>query len=195
MKHLNVIITLSVCLALISCEYPAATEPAKADYIHAGDSVINATFDTLRSALSVAIRKRGIAGAVAFCNEKAYPVTSTYASGNIIVKRVAEKYRNPQNAPDSTDALQWRKFALSKASGEILQPALVEEKNTVHYYKPIMLQPMCVACHGGKNTDILPPVLYTIDSLYPYDRATGFVPGDLRGMWKISFARNAGPIR
>ena len=195
MKRLNIIIALSVCLALISCGDPAATEPAKADYIHAGDSVINATFDTLRSALSAAIRERGIAGAVAFCNEKAYPVTSTYASGNIIVKRVAEKYRNPQNAPDSTDALQWRKFARSKASGEILQPALVEEKNTVHYYKPIMLQPMCVACHGGKNTDILPPVLSTIDSLYPSDRATGFVPGDLRGMWKISFVRNAGPIR
>ena len=195
MKHLNIAITLSVCLALISCGDPAAIEPAKADHIHAGDSVINATFDTLRSALSAAIHERGIAGAVAFCNEKAYPVTSTYASGNIIVKRVAEKYRNPQNAPDSTDALQWRKFARSKASGEILQPALVEEKNTVHYYKPIMLQPMCVACHGGKNTDILPPVLSTIDSLYPSDRATGFVPGDLRGMWKISFVRNAGPIR
>ncbi|HRP55535.1 DUF3365 domain-containing protein [Agriterribacter sp.] len=194
MKNLNILIALAVHLILASCGEPAATEPAKTDYTHTGDSVINATFDALRNALTAAMRDKGAAGAVAFCNEKAYAITSTYASGNIIINRVAEKYRNPQNAPDSADALQWQRFASAKANGEPLQPALVEEKNIVHYYKPILLQPACAACHGVKNKDILPLVLSTIDSLYPHDRATGFAPGDLRGMWKVSFVRNAGRI-
>lgn len=189
MKKLHILIALPIYLALASCGEPAATKPAKTDYAHTGDSLINATFDTLRNALTAAMHDKGAAGAVAFCNEKAYPITSTYASGNIIIKRVAEKYRNPQNAPDSTDALQWRKFASAKVNGETLQPALVEEKNITHYYKPILLQPMCSSCHGKKNKDILPPVLSTIDSLYPNDLATGFAPGDLRGMWKISFVQ------
>lgn len=189
MKKLSILIGLPMYLALASCGAPAADGSAKTDYIHTGDSVINATFDTLRNALTTAMRDKGAAGAVAFCNEKAYPITSTYASENIIIKRVAEKYRNPQNAPDSTDALQWRKFTSAKANGEALQPALMEENNIMHYYKPILLQPMCLACHGEKNKDILPPVLSTIDSLYPNDLATGFTPGDLRGMWKISFVQ------
>ncbi|HRN58124.1 MAG TPA: DUF3365 domain-containing protein [Agriterribacter sp.] len=192
MKNLSILIALPVYLVHAACGSPAGTEPVKTDYIHVSDSVINATFDTLRNALTTAMRDKGTAGAVAFCNEKAYPITSTYASPNIIIQRVAEKYRNPQNAPDSTDALQWRKFAATMANGGPPEPALVEEKNITYYYKPILLQPMCSACHGEKNKDILPPVLATIDSLYPHDRATGFAPGDLRGMWKISFVRNTG---
>jgi hypothetical protein len=32
-------------------------------------------------------------------------------------------------------------------------------------------------------------LLATIDSLYPGDLANGFSPGDLRGMWKITFLK------
>ena len=53
----------------------------------------------------------------------------------------------------------------------------------------MLLQPMCSACHGKKGVDILPEVVSAIDSLYPNDKATGFTAGDLRGMWKISFAQ------
>lgn len=173
----------------ISCHQPDTVHITTNDYRAQGDSIIKATFDTLRNALTSAIHNKGVQGAVAYCNENAYPITAALASENISIKRVAEKYRNPQNAPDSTDAIQWKIFVTAKANGDSLQPTIITNKNTVHYYKPMLLQPMCSACHGKKGVDILPEVVSTIDSLYPNDKATGFTAGDLRGMWKISFVQ------
>ncbi|HRO47878.1 DUF3365 domain-containing protein [Agriterribacter sp.] len=179
---------LTACaLISVSCRQPDTA--AANDYRAQGDSIIKATFDTLRNALTIAIHNKGLQGAVAYCNENAYPVTAVLASGNITIKRVAEKYRNPKNAPDSTDAIQWRVFTAAKANGDSLQPAIIAGKNIVHYYKPILLQPMCSACHGKTGKDIPLPVAATIDSLYPNDKAKDFTVGDLRGMWKISFAQ------
>ncbi len=188
-RQLLLLLALPVVLVLISCNSPSAVpEVEKPNYRQLGDSLINATFDTLRSALTKAIKEKGAAGAVSFCNESAYPITSAYTTEKITLKRVAEKYRNPKNAPDSLDMIQWQQFVAAKEKGDPLQPILLEEKNTTYYYKPIVLQPTCSACHGDSQKDILPPVLTTIDSLYPDDRAKGFAPGDLRGMWKVAFA-------
>lgn len=189
-NKLNFLIALPVYLILTSCGAPSATEVVTPNYKHIGDSIISATFDTLRSALTNAMQSKGAAGAVSFCNEKAYPITATYTSSHISLKRVAEKYRNPNNAPDSLDALQWAVFVSEKESGKPLEPILIEDNKITHYYKPIVLQPTCIACHGNKGKDILPQVLTTIDSLYPQDLATGFAAGDLRGMWKVSFGDN-----
>lgn len=184
------IFSLPVLLfSLFSCGGQQAAAPEETDYAHIGDSLISATFDTLRSALTTAIREKGAAGAVSYCNENAYPITGIHASANISIKRVAERYRNPKNAPDSLDALQWNKFVEAKAKGEPLKPILASENNTTFYYKPMLLQPMCTACHGKSGTDILPAVVTVIDSLYPGDKAKGFAPGELRGMWKLSFVQ------
>ena len=176
-------------LISISCRQPEATMATTNDYQAQGDSIIKATFDTLRNALTTAIHNKGVQGAVSYCNENAYPITAALASENITIKRIAEKYRNPLNAPDSTDAIQWRTFTTAKANGDSLLPAIIAGKNIVHYYKPILLQPMCSACHGKTGKDIPLPVAATIDSLYPNDKAKDFALGDLRGMWKISFAQ------
>lgn len=189
MKKLLLLIAVPVYLVWASCGEPANYEAAAPDYQHIGDSLIGATFDTLRSALGAAMKDRGAAGAVAFCNEKAYPITATYASQHITIRRVAEKFRNPGNALNNTDALQWNKFVSEKAGGKGIEPILIGENDLIHYYKPILLQPTCTACHGDREKDILPAVLTTIDSLYPDDLATGFSPGDLRGMWKVSFVK------
>ena len=172
-----------------SCRQPATTVTTDDEYRRMGDSIIKATFDTLRSALTISMHDEGVPGAVAYCNENAYPITAVLASENIAIKRVAEKYRNPKNAPDSTDAVQWRVFATAKANGDSLQPALIAGKNTIHYYKPILLQPLCASCHGVAGKDIPLPVVAAIDSLYPNDKAKDFAPGDLRGMWKVSFVQ------
>ncbi|MCG7858962.1 DUF3365 domain-containing protein, partial [Flavihumibacter sediminis] len=55
------------------------------------------------------------------------------------------------------------------------------------YYKPILLQPMCLTCHGQPNSNIPASLVATIDSLYPNDLAKGFSVGELRGLWQIRF--------
>lgn len=172
---------------LSSCSQPAESITTEEDYRRMGDSIIKATFDTLRNALTSAMQNKGVAGAVQYCNENAYPLTATLASEKISIKRVAERYRNLQNAPDSMDAIQWDIFASAKASGDSLRSAIVTEKNIIHYYKPIFLQPTCTACHGASGRDIPQAAATIIDSLYPHDKAKDFAVGDLRGMWKISF--------
>lgn len=189
-----VLVPVMVFTALISsCSQPQSPVKTEADYRHMGDSIIKATFDTLRNALTTAMQTKGVSQAVHYCNENAYPITATLASENITIKRVAEKYRNPQNAPDSIDAIQWNIFLAAKAKGDSLRSVVITEKNLLHYYKPILLQPTCISCHGDSGKDIPQAVINTIDSLYPRDKARDFAVGDLRGMWKISFNTQSNP--
>jgi hypothetical protein len=48
---------------------------------------------------------------------------------------------------------------------------------------------MCAGCHGDKK-DVAQQALWnTVDSLYPKDMAYGYQPGDLRGIWHVSFLK------
>jgi hypothetical protein len=54
-----------------------------------------------------------------------------------------------------------------------------------HFAKPIVLQPMCVACHGGPE-QISPEVKSKLSELYPNDKAVNYQPGQLRGAVVLS---------
>lgn len=159
-----------------------------APYLQRGDSISKAANDTLRSTLMKAMAEKGLSGAVGFCNERALPITQLYAAQDVTIQRVAEKYRNPINKPDSLDTAQWQRYQSLKTRGDSLTSFAIETNNAVVYYKPIFLQPLCASCHGRPEA-IPPALLATIDSLYPGDLAKGFSPGDLRGMWKITFLK------
>ena len=153
-----------------------------------GEKVIAQTFDTLRSTLLNEIRNYGFAGAVEFCNTNALTLTNTYASENIFVKRTSGKLRNMANASDSMEqrilALYWS----LKSNGKELKPVI--EKDDVgnqHYFKPIIIQAMCLNCHGDKNTQIQPATWQTIQLKYPSDAAWDYEEGDLRGIWHVKF--------
>jgi hypothetical protein len=44
----------------------------------------------------MAIGSKGVDGALAFCNEKAYPIASIHAD-NAVIRRATVRYRNPNN--------------------------------------------------------------------------------------------------
>ncbi len=46
--------------------------------------------------------------------------------------------------------------------------------------KALQMQQPCLACHGAADT-IAPEVAEKIHMLYPDDKATGYVEGQLRG--------------
>ena len=54
----------------------------------------------------------------------------------------------------------------------------------VGYVEPIVTQPLCLTCHG----DVQDPALAArIKDEYPEDEATGFQPGDLRGVFWVTY--------
>lgn len=157
-------------------------------YVRKGDSLVKMTFDTLRNTLLATIQAKGVEGAVRFCNINAMPVTASFASERIHISRVTDRPRNPGNALTEFDRLQFDRYRNDLDKGDSLAPAVIKEGRFVHYYKPILVQAMCLNCHGQKGTDISLPLSATIDSLYPSDAAKGYRNGQLRGMWHVKFA-------
>jgi hypothetical protein len=49
-----------------------------------------------------------------------------------------------------------------------------------HYAKPILMQAMCLACHGNSE-HISPEVKTKLSELYPTDKAINYQAGQLRG--------------
>ena len=188
MKKWAIIALLFAAIGYQSCieETPIATQQL---YLQRGDSIATATFDTLRKSLLQAMETKGIAGAVRFCNVQALPITSSLAKDGITIQRVAEKNRNPVNALSKQDSLQWQIFAQLKAKGDSLNNVVQETETAFVFYKPIIMNPLCGNCHGNKAMGMQPEVLAVIDSLYPKDKALGFVKGDIRGLWKITFPK------
>ena len=153
-----------------------------------GDKVVALTFDTLRKSLTHAIGANGVEGAITFCNERAYPITDIYAD-TVTIKRTSLRYRNPNNKPDTLEESILKEMTSGQTKMKTPQPIIVRDnKNAeVHYFKPIMMQGMCLNCHGKPNTQISESVISRIHDLYPDDRATDFKEGDVRGLWHVIF--------
>lgn len=154
-------------------------------YLKRGDQLVAVTFDTLRNSLLAAIREQGFADAVKFCNERAYPLTASYATDGIILKRTSARYRNPANQPDSLEQTILEAFQTDGSHTK-----LIHTPGEVHYIKPIVTQAMCLNCHGSPNTDIKPETQAALQKTYPQDKATGYAESELRGIWHIIFPAN-----
>ncbi len=157
------------------------------DYKVKGDSIIARTFDTLRNTLLASVKEKGFDGAVEFCNTHALSLTNTYTENNITIERTSDKLRNPANAPDSTERRILSQFVKMAGSSDKLA-AVVESdaSGKIHYYKPIIMQSMCLNCHGNSQ-QIQPATLAKIKSNYPDDLAVGYKESELRGMWHVTF--------
>ena len=94
-------------------------------------------------------------------------------------------------APNDWQAKALAQFDAALARGE--KPADIEFAETVntasgkefHFAKPIVMQPMCVSCHGSPE-QISPEVKAKLNELYPNDKAVGYQPGQLRGAVVLS---------
>jgi hypothetical protein len=175
---------------LFSC---TGKEKAEDDsvWMKKGDSLIVRTFDTLRNTLMNAVKEKGFAGAVSFCNIEATRLTNMYAGEGISIKRSSDKLRNPANAPDSTEQRILLAFLELKKENRDIIPVLEKDAaGNHHFYKPIMIQAMCLNCHGDRLTLIKPDVWSVIQQKYPGDSAFNYKEGDLRGIWHVSFTKN-----
>ncbi len=192
MKKQILLVFILFSIVIFSCKNKSDDngELKKTEFIAQADSLISVTFDTLKRSLLRTIGENNYEGAIAFCNAAASPLTNTYVSDQIIIKRTSDKYRNPSNAPDSMEHRIMAAFHQLKIKQEPIKPVFEEDKQgKYHYFKPIILQAMCLNCHGSKTDQIQPVVWQSIQQKYPADLAYNYKEGDLRGMWHVVFSK------
>jgi len=134
------------------------------------------------------IQKKGTLEALAFCNEKAYPLTDSMAVvHNAKIKRVSDKPRNVNNQANAAELKYITTFKEVIANSEEPKPIVEELNNKVQVYYPITTNAMCMQCHGKPNETINAATLEKLAILYPKDKAIGYDINQVRGIWSISF--------
>lgn len=137
------------------------------------------------------IKKEGTLKALEFCNLRAYPLTDSMAVlHQASIKRVSDKARNQNNAANQDELKHIETFKNMLAKGEEMKPILEESDHVVSFYYPILTNKMCMQCHGDKKNDLKAEVLASIEKLYPEDKATGYLPNQIRGIWAIKMKKN-----
>lgn len=69
-------------------------------------------------------------------------------------------------------------------------PVVRAHGDSIAYYRPIFISsPACLKCHGSAGEGLDSAAYAVIQQRYPLDQATGYVLGDLRGMWSIRWKR------
>jgi hypothetical protein len=155
-------------------------EPAP-ESVARGKQAVGALKRQLVGALTEAI-KSGAPAAIGVCSGVAPGIAQSVGSGGVTVGRATRKPRNPANA-----AAGWRADALAQfesmiAAGRSLDGATWAARlpdGTTAYAEPLVIQELCVACHGGQ---LAPEVKTALAARYPADQATGYAVGDLRGV-------------
>jgi hypothetical protein len=160
----------------------------KEAYIEQGKAIAQNTFKALSGALSSKIQSGGIPEALNYCNIAAMPLTDSIASTyNAHIKRISDKARNQANLPYAMEAAVIESYKSDLANGKDLLPVLEIIDDEVFFMAPIIIQPLCLNCHGVPEVNIAPSNLALINEMYPEDKAINYSEGELRGIWSIQF--------
>ena len=143
-----------------------------------------ATKAILGKNLMHAIKTKGTAGALEFCNTRAIPLTDSMAKAQgVSISRVSDKPRNPNNEANGHLAEQLELYKASLNAGETIEPCIVSIGSKAYYTIPIMTNGMCLQCHGTEQINA--ETRAKLNALYPTDKATGYDVDQLRGMWVV----------
>ena len=192
MRKLSVGIGILFFTLIMSCKYdkqPQLENISKEEQtnllLENGKEIASSTFLSLSGELQKAMKTGGFEHALSYCNLNAIALTDSLSVvHNAEIKRTSLKYRNPKNKPTPIERRVLTEFEVNKRNGKTLSPQVVKESNQDMFYAPIIVQDMCLKCHGKKE-DMANYNL--ISGLYPDDLAYGYQQGELRGMWSISF--------
>ncbi|MCS6822214.1 MAG: DUF3365 domain-containing protein [Microscillaceae bacterium] len=159
------------------------------NYLELGEKITTATQAALLKIVSQAIAQKGTHGAVEYCNIKALSIIDSLSKMHKCqIRRISDKYRNPQDKPQNTVEEKGLQTFLEKhQKQEQLVHFTLQEDNNIYYFKPIMISmETCLKCHGTEK-DINERTLHTINQLYPNDLAKGYRLRAFRGAWVVRF--------
>lgn len=136
----------------------------------------------LGSKLKEKIEQGGPENALEFCNINAIPLTESVAEKHrVTIKRVSDRYRNPDNAAGPEELAVIEQYKTMLASGKMPEAILKDD----HLYTPIVTNAMCLQCHGTPGKELKTELNQKIKALYPKDKATGYIENELRGIFSI----------
>lgn len=190
MKNIFSLIGIAIML-LSSCQKDLSEKDIK-EYTKIGKEIALSTAEHLGGQLTKSMKEGGTASAIPFCNTMAMPLTEEMSDKYFtIIKRTSHKVRNEHNSPTKEETRILNTYKELIDANKQLKPIVeIDKSGSPHFYAPILLQQKCLSCHGeiGKNVTVKTDSI--IKSIYPYDAATGFKEGDLRGIWSIAFESN-----
>mgnify|MGYP006267371319 CR=1 FL=1 len=157
-------------------------------------AMANELLTQLGQKLKSAMSSEGPEAAVSVCKQVSPAIARELsAKHGAQMTRVGTRVRNPaMGTPNG-----WQKEALVQFETRLSQgeaPATMEYwkvidsgngKRELHYARAIIVQPMCVTCHGSAS-DIPASLAEKIRIDYPQDQATGYSVGKLRGAVVVS---------
>jgi hypothetical protein len=161
-----------------------------ADVAQVGGAVARQLRETLVKRLTSAIDSGGTASAIDVCALEAGELTDSISDAfgpGIAMKRTSTRVRNARNAPDSLEQAALAYFqSVADSAGELPASWVQDAGAEGHrYYEPLRVVQLCVQCHGPVDS-IAPDVRAVIAQRYLEDRATGYTPGDFRGLIRVT---------
>ncbi|MCK5776111.1 MAG: DUF3365 domain-containing protein [Bacteroidales bacterium] len=132
------------------------------------------------------IKTQGTVSALTFCSAKAITLTDSMALAlNVHIKRVSDKPRNPNNKANKQELAYITKSKELLAKGEEIKPEMTEVHGKMLGYYPIVINKVCMQCHGNQGAEVLPETLLQINKLYPNDKGIDYKINELRGIWVV----------
>ena len=170
---------IGLAFLMISCTSEDA--PPVAMNVARGAELLAPLKTELKQAL-VAGMQEGPLNAISVCKDQAPAIAASLSADGIAMGRTSHRLRNPDNvAPEWVGpVLQSYRDVSSDRSPQLV--TLPDDREG--YVEPIVLQPLCVVCHGRS---LAPEVTAHIKEAYPQDEATGFEVGDLRGVFWVEY--------
>lgn len=170
-------ISLPIALAVVfaGCSQSAVDQGAR------GAELLAPFKSNLKSALMKGMAD-GPVEAISACRIEAPAISASLSAEGVVMGRSSHKLRNPDNVPP-----RWLEPLLSdyaEGVADLAPRTLAIEDGRIGYVEPILVQPLCLTCHGEELPD---EVASRIHELYPDDRATGFEEGDFRGVFWVEF--------
>ena len=148
---------------------------------------VNELLGTLQRVLKKELREKGPAGAIKVCAEEAPRILQKIRSRypGLYLRRTTLRPRNPANAPTKDEKELLLKLETLAKEGrlpkEVVDVVKINGRWTLRYARVLRIKPVCMLCHGTSQT-IPPGVRAILARRYPQDRATGYHPGDFRGI-------------
>jgi hypothetical protein len=185
------IVTLTLVLTACATSEPkvkTTTEAAQPEQINESRAVAKTLLTQLGGQLKASMIKNGPAESIGVCKEIAPQIAADLSKQTgWQVGRVGTRARNADTGvPNAWQTQALASFAERMKQGEkadTLEFAEVVIDSTgkhLHYAKAIAIQPVCLTCHGPANT-IPEGVKARLQADYPFDQATGYSVGELRG--------------
>jgi len=152
-----------------------------------GDVLIQQFGGALKFELKKALGEGGHEYAIETCAKKAPEIAAASSrEGMVSIKRVSDRFRNGENEANDQELETLRFFEDLPRGSELIRGFWEdrEDGQWYVYHKAIKMELVCMRCHGAPG-NLAPGVEETLAGMYPDDKAVGYKPGDIRGLFVV----------